>query len=258
MSKFLSSKCRACRQDVAGCRQDVAGGSRFVAPQSRVGRCPSRRRRGLSRRQRGGSPCRKVSWGVAGCRGRVAAHHAAVASGSPPVAPPSRSVAGCRGCRGPCYFCQNRDMYLDTHRRGGGKLQGRLRANTSTLQRSPRVPPQLQFSNLRLTGPGGRNSERAVVYPPTFTSGACGRKTSPLNVPFESRLPVLVLLETNSKDYNSFEKRLRRDFSKGLFTAQCGPHSEPQTYVTNANSIDGGSNIVHRPISPSHATLVEQ
>ena len=40
--------------------------------------------------------------------------------------------------------------------------------------------------------------------------------TSPLNGPFESRLPVLVLLETNSKDYNSFEKRLRRDFSKGL------------------------------------------
>ena len=24
-----------------------------------------------------------------------------------------------RGCRGPSFLCQNRDMYLDTHRRGG-------------------------------------------------------------------------------------------------------------------------------------------
>ena len=73
------------------------------------------------------------------------------------------------------------------------------------------------------------------------------------------------------KDYNSFEKRLRRDFSiqhrklfdrkalleLGLFTAQCFSRSEPQTYVTNANSIDGGPNIVHRhrPISPRHAIM---
>ena len=94
----VSPRCRGmsprCRGRVAVCRASTVAG---------VGRRPSRRRRGLSRRRRGGSPCRKVSWGVAGCRGRVAAHHAAVASGSPPVAPPSRSVAGCRGCRGPSF-----------------------------------------------------------------------------------------------------------------------------------------------------------
>ena len=51
-------------------------------------------------------------------------------------------------------------------------------------------------------------------------------------------------------------EQLRKATLKGLFegTFYCtmfwSSHSEPQTYVTNANSIDGGSNIVHRPISP--------
>ena len=150
-----------------------------------------------------------------------------VEGGSPPITPPSRAgrhpsrrrrglSRGVAGVAGHIISVKTATCTWTPIGGGEGKLHGRLRANTSTLQRSPRVPPQLQFSNLRLTGPGGRNSERAVVYPPTFTSGACGRKTSPLNGPFESRLPVLVLLETNSKDYNSFEKRLRRDFSKGL------------------------------------------
>ena len=48
---------------------------------------------------------------------------------------------------------------------------------------------------------------------------------------------------------SDFEGTFRRDFLlHNMF-------SEPQTYVTNANSIDGGSNIVHRPISPRHAIM---
>ena len=102
--KYLSSKCPACRQDVAGCRQDVAGGSRFVAPQSRVGRRPSRRRRGLSRRRRGRVAARRAA--VAARRGELTNHPAAcsnrrvarcrgvlrgVEGGSPPITPPSRA-----------------------------------------------------------------------------------------------------------------------------------------------------------------------
>ena len=138
MSRDVAKMSPRCRGRVAVCRASVAGGSRHR-------RGLSRRHRGLSRCRRGGSPCRKVSRGVAGtvsragrrlsrrrhgllrrCRGRVAVCRAAVtvcravvAGGSPPVAPPSRSVVGCRRCRGPSFFCQTRDMYLETHRRGG-------------------------------------------------------------------------------------------------------------------------------------------
>ena len=62
---------------------------------------------------------------------------------------------------------------------------------------------------------------------------------------------------------NQFKRlqQLRKATSKGPFegTFYCimfwPSHSEPQTYVTNANIIDGGSNIVHRPISPKHAIM---
>ena len=192
----------------------------------------------MSRLSRGWVAARRAA--IAVCRAADAAGHRVarcrgvlrgVEGGSPPITPPSRAgrhpsrrrrglSRGVAGVAGHIISVKTATCTWTPIGGEGGKLHGRLRANTSTLQRSPRVPPQLQFSNLRLTGPEGRNSERAVVYPPTFTSGACGRKTSPLNGPFESRLPVLlVLLESNSKDYNSFEKRLRRDFSKGLFTA---------------------------------------
>ena len=96
VSKYLSSKCRACRHDVAGCRRDVAKMSRAGRGLSRLRR-GSRRRRSLSRRRRRRVATRRAA--VAVCRGvsRVS-----------------------RGCRGPYFLCQNRDMYLDTHRRGGG------------------------------------------------------------------------------------------------------------------------------------------
>ena len=68
-------------------------------------------------------------------------------------------------------------------------------------------------------------------------------------------------VETNSKDVPKYTTAFRKTTSKGLFertfyyTMFCSSRSEPQTYVTNANSIDGGPNIVHRPISPRHAKM---
>ena len=57
-----------------------------------------------------------------GCRGIVSRGVAGnwyVAKKSLAVALLLRGVAGCCWCRGPFFSCQNRDMYLDTHRKGG-------------------------------------------------------------------------------------------------------------------------------------------
>ena len=84
-----------CRGMSLRCRQDVAGGSRSVTGccgVSKAGRRLSRRRRGLSCRRRERVATRRAA--VAVCRG---------------VSRVSRAI----------FFCQNRDMYLDTHRRGG-------------------------------------------------------------------------------------------------------------------------------------------
>ena len=113
-----------------------------TSPPSRVSRAArrrrlSRRRRSLSRRRRGGSPCREVSRGVAGCRGRVRRRlsrrrrdlsrrrrdlsrrrRGRVATRRAAVAVCRGVSRVSRGCRGPSFFCQNRDMYLDTHQRG--------------------------------------------------------------------------------------------------------------------------------------------
>ena len=90
------ARCRGVSWGVSGGSPPFTPPSRSVAPPSRAGRGLSRRRRSLSRRRRGRVATRRAA--VAVCRGvsRVS-----------------------RGCRGPSFFCQNRDMYLDTHRRGG-------------------------------------------------------------------------------------------------------------------------------------------
>ena len=97
------------------------------------------------------------------------------------------------------------------------------------LQRSPRVPPQLQFSNLRL----GEETATRRASTRQRSRAVHGRKTSPLNwVPLNQDDPAAQQMFWSSQRA-----------------------SQPQTYVTNANSIDGGSNIVHRPISPRHAIM---
>ena len=90
------------------------------------------------------------------------------------------------------------------------------------LQRSPRVPPQLRFSNLRL---GEETANAPLVYLPTYTSGW------PQDIAIELGLDWVPLNQDDPAAQHMFWSSQRA--------------SQPRT---NANSIDGGSNIVHRPL----------
>ena len=78
---------------------------------------------------------------------------------------------------------------------------------------------------------GEETANAPLVYPPTFTSGAWPQDISLNWVPLNQDDPAAQMFWSSQRA------------------------SQPQTYVTNANSIDGGSNIVHRPISPRHAIM---
>ena len=127
-----------CRGSSRPCRGSVAALSRLCRDSSRLCRGSLRPRRGSVAARRGSvaarcgrvaAPLRLVAGvsrlsrscraAVARCRAGVAECRRYVAKKSPAVALLLRGVAGCCRCRVPSFSCQNRDMYLDTHRRGG-------------------------------------------------------------------------------------------------------------------------------------------
>ena len=139
---------RLCRGSVATRRGSVAARcgrvaalSRLVAALSRLVAAASRLRCDSSRACRG---CRaavaRLSRGVALVSRSVAECRRYVAKKSPAVALLLRGVAKCCRCRVPSFSCQNRDMYLDTHRRGGLRLTEGVRGVLSRPSRPGPTP----------------------------------------------------------------------------------------------------------------------